>query len=1534
MSEGHPCVECGTPLSTEPWSKGLCPHCLLELAVQGSSQDSLDGEETREFAPGPEAELSPGRILGHRYQIRSRLGHGGMGEVWRAFDLKLRVEVALKALRSDLLHDQRAQDLLRREVRSAREVISPNVCRIYDLVVEDGQELISMEHIDGITLLELLATKGPLELREAGAIAAQFLAGLEAIHLAGLVHRDLKPENVMITRAGRVVVMDFGIAKQAAGARTGTISGTKAYMAPEQARGEVVDARADVFSAGVVLAEMISAAGIHERESRESLWAEIRHVPPKLPDSPWHPVLLRALAQQKADRYGSAQALARALEEITLRVEGVEDKTPYPGLASFTEADAQFFFGREAEVEAMVRKLRRPHMLAVIGPSGAGKSSFLRAGLLEVLRESWGSLICTPGAQPFKALAQALGPKPSGDAGAMKELLDFDQPDVAVSVVRRWRQRHEQALLVLDQFEELFTLNPPEVQERFAALLGRLAIEADVHVLLSMRDDFLFHCAEQPALAPIFTELTPLRPPVGTALRRALVQPALQCGYRFEDDALVDEMVGEVSDERGALPLLAFAAARLWDRRDRESGLLTRSAYRKIGGVAGALSQHAEATLERIGSERIPVVRELLRTLVTAQGTRAARDREELLSIFDATSDSALRTPKGGSAAVDRQVGEQVLDTLIQARLLTAFELPPAEGERSGQQRVEIVHESLLSSWPRLVRWQTQDADSAQLRDQLHQAAALWEQRGQPDDLLWSRTSFKEYSVWRERYPGRLTATEEAYCQAMEKQAERSKRRRRRLAATGFTVLVVALALFGALWRRAEQARGQAVMEARRAEANQLLTLGRLELERNATAAVAYALASLELSDNPAARLLALEALWRGPAALVLEGTSEQPATMNWTVDFSPNGHWLAVGDHSGRLKLWSRRGGEPKLLGTRPGAMRYVRFGPDSDVIVTRSVPPQTIRWWTVPGGRVIRTLPFETPLDLRLLQKPRRLITFTHHGRHTEVQSWPLAGGESESLGQIVGLENPTNIHEWDLDVKGDGANLAYVPFTPGTQASSGAGNGREVLVVPLSALGSDSARRLGQHSDFTYPVAFDPSGRRLASADEGGEVRIWSLAARSEALLRTLRQPPGWVRTLRFDRSGSKLAAASLNGAVAAWDLEGPPGADPILLRRGEASHANDAAFDPQGRWLATASYLGVSMWPMERRYPLVLRGHKKQVVSVIFSPSGDWLASAAEDSTVRLWSFKAGTEDRSGIVFEEPGAALYELAVDPAGERLLVGPSHGRVWLVPLRGGRPRELRGFSSIITAVAFGPRGRRVAAAGGRFDPREAVIRVWDLESGAVRVLDRGDGKAIEELVFTPDGRLISAGDGGVFIWQLETGGCRSLRTGRAAAMAASRDGRFLLTGGEQDHERGEAVLYDLERNTSRRLDWFGQAGRVALDPSGRIAAVAGFFGRGPARVGPVSGETPHLLVGPDSFQRLAVSPDGKWVASTTLNDNAIHLWPVPQGQPFHTLPYAELLDRLRALTNLRAVRDQASSAGYRIELGPFPGWEKAPTW
>jgi DNA-binding winged helix-turn-helix (wHTH) protein len=537
-----------------------------------------------------------------------------------------------------------------------------------------------------------------------------------------------------------------------------------------------------------------------------------------------------------------------------------DERSPYPGLAAFTEADAEFFFGREAEVAKIWRKLTSRRLLAVIGPSGVGKSSFLRAGVIPAMPEGWSVLVSQPGEAPFAALARALVPEFEGDRGAISKLVHLRKSGETVAMISRWRRQYDQALLVVDQFEELFTQNPPEAQVDFAALLRKLVDESDVHVLLSMRDDFLYRCHSYGPLRPVFDSLSPLEQPSVESLRRALIEPARRRGYEFEDDQLAPEMVAEVEGERGALPLLAFAVARLWDARDHDQRLLTRQASTDIGGVGGALAQHAEKTLKGIGPERFSIVREIFRNLVTAEGTRALREVDELLSVFET---NAVDPKNVGAGFIPARVdAETVLRQLIDARLLTSYEVRNAD--ETPTRRIEIIHESLLANWPRLVRWQTQDVDAAQLRDQLRQAARTWDEHDRTRDFLWTGRAYREFALWRGVYPGGLTDVEEDFSAAMTHHSKRRRRRRRTVAASFLVLAVVLAVVFGTLWRRSD-------LEARRAEAQKLLALGQLELEGYPTATLAYARASLGLADTPEARLLALRALWEGAAARILE---------------------------------------------------------------------------------------------------------------------------------------------------------------------------------------------------------------------------------------------------------------------------------------------------------------------------------------------------------------------------------------------------------------------------------------------------------------------------------------------------------------------------------------------------------------------------------------------------------------------------------------------------------------------------------------
>ena len=1490
------CRDCGAPLVTGGGLGGRCARCLLELAIEDSQQvESVSSETITAAAPaGALGLLQPTLILGARYRLLRLLGRGGQGEVWHAWDVKLRVEVALKALRPDLIRDERARELLRREVRAARQVVSPNACRVFDLVVEDGHEMVSMEYVDGTTLRDLLRERGPLDLSRAGEIAAQLLAGLEAIHAAGFVHRDLKPENIMLTLSRRVVVMDFVIARDLTESQGETIAGTPGYMSPEQAAGLPLDARADVFSAAVVLAEMLSSPAGGTQESRQKWWAELHDDPPRVPRGPWSDVLRRAVGRSPEGRYQSAGALARALE-LQQQETGRAEQSPYPGLLPFTQEDARFFFGREQEVESLLRQLRRPRLRAVIGPSGAGKSSFLRAGLLPSLPAGWSALACTPADRPFTALAQALALELVGDNEAVQLLPRFEDPGIAILVAQRWRARHDHALLVIDQAEELFTLNRLDVQRRFAELLGRLVLEADVHVLLSLRDDFLVRCQAFEDLKPIFAELMPLTPPLGAALRRALVQPALLSGYRFEDDRLVDDMLRDVAQERGTLPLLAFAMASLWEHRDRARGLLTRRGYEEIGGVAGALAQHAEATLVRIGAVRVPIVREILRNLVTAAGTRAVQERGELLSAF---------ADQHGEA-------EHVLDRLVEARLLTSFDSPSEQGAAS-QRRLEIIHESLLAAWPRLARWRDQDAEGARLRDQLRQAAHLWNERGRPTDLLWTGASFTEYSVWKTRYIGRLTALEQSFGAAMEANAGRRRMRIRLGIGAAFAALLIVLAVVSSLWVRSRASEEAAVQQARRAEGQQLFALAQAEDEANPTLAFAYAVAALERADTEEIRRFAIRQLWKGPLAFVASEGSNGGIS---SLAFSPDGEWLA--DAGPNPRVWRRDGSGPLTVG-RPflgnAAAHFLGDGRRIAIFGRRS--SGTVGADVLDFRDRSQLTQIETPGEALLAMHGDQLTTVmprAPNGTGADILIRSLTGTSFQRLGLLRGSAGHIQI-----DASGDTYLISYPgerQLFASTLKQATAGQ-RKVLSIgaPISSFWSGG------------------SGERIALLDDQGRLHVATLAQSREP-----RQLPGasarpgeTVNDVAFDAVGRWLVAALERQGLRMWDLMGPPDAEPIVLGRGAATTATTGVvFERTGRWLTAEDLHGVTFWPAVRRWPSVLRVAADQPRDVAFDPNGKWIAVASRKGGLEVWPLAAAGLPRRKLV---EGVHVSTLALSPDGRFLATGTRAGSVLIRSVSGSGSTELRGFQGFVYAVAFDATGRRIAANGHVDGWRNQVIRVFDLETGDVKTFDPGDGKDINSVAFLPDGNLLTSTFGG--LRQIDVGtGSSELLVQQPGAAFLGPDGRhvLLLRAENPNFPVGTASVYDLRERRGWPLTTHGtQVTLMAWDPSGTRVVTGSRDGI--VRVGPATGEEPHLLIGHRApIWGVRVDHAGRLIASTS-EDGTVRIWPMPDGQPLHTLPRDAFLEKLRSLTNIRIVEDASANTGYRTTFLPFQGWARDP--
>ena len=290
-----------------------------------------DADEARAVAPTEHAtgdRLGPQRpVLGARYELLAFLGAGGMGNVYKARDLELDETIALKVIRPEIASAPSTVELFRREVKLARRVTHANVARVFDIGEHDGTKILTMELVDGESLSALLHTEGALSIARAIEIGCAVCAGVGAAHAAGVIHRDLKPDNVLLSREGRILVTDFGIAR-ALGAdvsRTlGGFVGTPAYMAPEQVEGTAVDERADVYAFGAMLYEMLTGALPWQGESPIAVAAARLINPPPDPRSVrsdlgarLSELVMRCLARRPGDRFAKMSEIASQLATIT-----------------------------------------------------------------------------------------------------------------------------------------------------------------------------------------------------------------------------------------------------------------------------------------------------------------------------------------------------------------------------------------------------------------------------------------------------------------------------------------------------------------------------------------------------------------------------------------------------------------------------------------------------------------------------------------------------------------------------------------------------------------------------------------------------------------------------------------------------------------------------------------------------------------------------------------------------------------------------------------------------------------------------------------------------------------------------------------------------------------------------------------------------------------------------------------------------------------------------------------------------------------
>ena len=650
-------------------------------------------------------------------------------------------------------------------------------------------------------------------------------------------------------------------------------------------------------------------------------------------------------------------------------------RNPYKGLRAFGEADALDFFGREVLSRQLVDRLGEERFVAVVGPSGCGKSSVVVAGLLPALRhgalpasETWSIVEMTTGQYPLEELEAALLRVAVNPPASLMEQLEGDDRGLCRAVKRVLPGDGSELVLVVDQLEELFTLVVDEDrQSQFLTLLERAVSDprSRLRVVVALRADFYDRPLRHRGFAELLRDRVLSVPPLAPdGIERAISAPAAGVGVSLEQ-GLLAEIVSGVLDEPGALPLLQYALTELFDRR--EESTMTRSAYRAIGGVSGALAANAEELYAELPDSGKVAARQFFLQLVAV-----------------GVGEAGTRRPVGLADLASLDVNQEALAECIEAfgasRLLS-FNRDP----RTGASTVEIAHEALLVEWGRLHDWIDVAREDVRAHRRLSVRAAEWEESSRDGSLLLRGRQLARFQMWADESGLAQTKLEREFLQASLdereavlaeeesrrlRQAELERRAVNRLRALAVVLAVAAVAAAGLTVYGFDQS-GRSRRQAQIATARQLAAASVANLDVDPVLSILLAQRAVEAARvNHAPLPDAVEALHRALAASRVVVTIETPATS--VIAVSPDGSRVASAGRIGSARVRDWQAGAPgaarkafvwdtrtgKLLLSLAGAkspIHDIAYSPDGSRIVTGSDDGAAIVWDAGSGKRML---------------------------------------------------------------------------------------------------------------------------------------------------------------------------------------------------------------------------------------------------------------------------------------------------------------------------------------------------------------------------------------------------------------------------------------------------------------------------------------------------------------------------------------------------------------------------------------------------